>query len=332
VDGREIRGVKISTKSGNCVTIRNSRNITIRESEIGPCGTSAGPNHGIQIQNSTNVKIYDSYIHPEYRAKACCDTGDGILMDDSSAIVIQGNVIAFAESNIEAHKNVRNLRITGNFLLNPQGAFPRGQQIQAWHSQDITVEANYALASRERMYHLPENQEDAFNFGFADRVMVRGNYVRGGESKSGCAMITDEAADNVSFLDNVVVDTGQCGIGVASGKNAVVENNKVRIRNPVPEGGNTAVYVWKQDDPPCGPTRFANNIATTVRVDGTHSGYWDGGGCGPVTLVKNVWNEAALKLLEPVQKKMPAPAIPPRPFACAVVSPFTAKATCPAPK
>jgi len=332
VDGREIRGLRLTSQSGNCLTIRNSRNITIRESEIGPCGTTTGPHHGIQVLNSTGIKIYDNYIHPEHRAAKCCDSGNGILLDDSGEIAIQGNVIAFGESNIEVHQNVQHVTITGNFLLNPQGVFPRGQQVQAWHSHDITVENNYTLASREAKYKMPENQEDALSFGFSRQILVRGNYVRGGQSVSGCGIIADEAADAVHFQSNTVIDTGQCGIGVASGTSPIVEGNKIRIRNPVPNGGNTALYVWKQPTAPCGPTRIARNIATTVRADGTHSGWWNGGGCDPVTLVGNVWNAAALPLLEPIEVKLPAPAIPPRPFACAPASPFTTKPTCPAPR
>lgn len=321
---REYRGLKISTKSGSCVTIVNSTNITIRESQIGPCGTSSGLKHGISVQGSTGIRIYDSYIHPEHRATKCCDTGNGIFLTSTSDVTIQGNVIAFGESNVQAVKDVSGLKVIGNFLLNPQGPFPRGLQVQAWYSRDVLVEGNYTLSSNDPRYGFPQYQEDALNFGNGSGFVVRNNYVQGGTAVSGCGILADDGADDVLFENNAVLDTSGCGIGIASGVRQVVRGNKVLSRTPQPKAGNTALYVWKQyPQKPCGPTEIVNNIATTLRADGTQSGYWNGGGCDPVTLDGNVWDRRAQLLLEPVATKLPPPAIPPRPFACAARSPFT---------
>lgn len=325
-----LKNLRISTKTGSCITIFDSTNITIQESQIGPCGKEGGQKHGIKIEKSSGIQIYDSYIHPEHRAKECCDNGDAIFMENASKITIQGNVIAYGESNVEAVRNVQELKVVGNFLLNPQGVFPRGQHVQAWHSRDVLVENNYALSSRAAQYVMPENQEDALNFGFGNRFIARGNYLRGGQSVSGCAIMADEAASDSVFENNVAVDTGQCGIGIANGERNAIKGNKVLIRNPVPKAGNTAIYVWNQDPGPCGPTQILQNIATTLRTDGTHSGYWNGGGCEPVTLAGNVWNEAALRQLEPADRRLPPPLIPPQPFACAIRTPYTnQKSQCP---
>jgi hypothetical protein len=52
--------------------------ITIRNSEIGPCGSNA-----ISITGGTGIKILDNYIHAEVPAvlankAGCCDSGDNI--------------------------------------------------------------------------------------------------------------------------------------------------------------------------------------------------------------------------------------------------------------
>ncbi|MGH8651923.1 MAG: hypothetical protein ACREYE_06935 [Gammaproteobacteria bacterium] len=76
-------------------------------------------------------------------------------MTDSTTIHIQGNVIAYGESNIEAF-GVTDLDIIGNFLLNPRGDFPRGQNVQAWYgNSDVLVKGNYALASGDSKYLYP---------------------------------------------------------------------------------------------------------------------------------------------------------------------------------
>jgi len=322
-DGVVILNARITSTNGPCITIRNSRDVIIRNSEIGPCGTRGGQKHGIKINNSGYVSIIDSYIHPEYRAPRCCDTGNGVMIDDSYQIEIRGNVIAYSETNIEAHRNVNNLRVTGNFLLNPLGAFPRGQHVQAWYSQDVVVEDNYMLASRDEKYAFAEGQEDAINFGNGVRFTARNNYIRGGQGPGGCGVMADIGADETHVLNNVIVDTGNCAIGVASGVNNVIDGNRALVRNPVPGSGNTALYVWKQYDRPCGPTQVTNNISTTIRENGQHSGWWNGGGCGPVSLQDNVFNEAAKAMLDPVDLKHPAPMIPPKPQICAVNSPWT---------
>jgi hypothetical protein len=119
----------------------------------------------------------------------------------------------------------------------------------------------------------------------------------------------------MQFLNNTLVQTGQCGIGIASGLNQVVDGNRI-INDGLndPGVGNTALYVWNQYSPPCGPVRVSNNVAVLRRPDGSLSSFWRGGGCDPVTTANNVFDEAAVSQLWPVETKYPPPAIPPRSF------------------
>lgn len=71
-NNRVYSGLNITTtaKSGlDCIQIIDSTNITIENSQIGPCG-----GNGINIHNNTgttsNIQIYDSYIHPETHRNA----------------------------------------------------------------------------------------------------------------------------------------------------------------------------------------------------------------------------------------------------------------------
>ncbi len=91
-------------------------------------------------------------------------------------------------------------------------------------------------------------------------------------------------ANGAQFVNNILLDTGQCGIGIADGTNQVVDSNRVLNRTPVQGGGNTAIYVWKQYSSACGPVTVLNNIATETNTSGAQSGFWNGGGCEPVTL------------------------------------------------
>jgi Right handed beta helix region len=319
--GIVIDHLKISSSTGDCVTIQDSSNITVKNSDIGPCLGS-----GIRITGGNATKIFDNYIHPEAPLSPCCDKSDGIFATGTSGLVIQGNVIAYGETNVEVGKATA-VRLIGNFLLNPRNTLTgsRGQNFQSWNgSRDIAVENNYALASTDtRIYNFPEHQEDSVNFGKTDGVLARNNYISGGHSSSGCGLMADSGANNVRFIGNILVNTGQCGIGIADGINQVVEANRVANRTPVKGGGNTAIYVWKQYAPPCGAVTVRDNIATQLKPDGSESSFWNGGGCGSVRLSNNIWGSQAAMLLLPVEEQLPVPPVPPKPYELPAPSPYT---------
>jgi Right handed beta helix region len=323
---RTYANLRISSASGDCLQIVDSSDITINASQIGPCG-----GNGINVNGGREIRIYDSYIHPETRSPGCCDHNDGVLVQRAATVTIQGNVIAYGESNAEAPLSASGLTIVGNFLLNPRGPYPRGQNVQAWNASHVVVRNNYTLSSRDtRRFLYPDHQEDSINFGKGSDFRAEGNYVTGGHSRSGCGLIADDGANGVQLVGNRVVDSGQCGIGIASGTDQVVRGNKIINRNPVQGGGNTALYVWNEyKSVACGRVTVSENVATEIRKDGTQSGFWNGGGCDPVTLHANVWNEAAQRRLTPVRKKLPAPLIPPEPRRCVIESPYSTQTNWP---
>jgi hypothetical protein len=231
--------------------------------------------------------------------------------------------VAYNETNIELQSS-SDVKVIGNYLLNPLGPFPRGQQLQSWNnSRNITVEDNYTVASTDTSkYPFAADQEDAINFGFTDGITARNNYVVGGDSPSGCGIITDQAANNAKFVNNTLIRTGQCGIGLASGSNLLVDGNKIFNNTAIPGGGNTALYVWSQYSQSCGPVQITNNIVYGVKLTGSISSYWNGGGCGNVTYTGNIGGQEAFNLLTPEAQKLPPPAAPPKPSSCLAPAPF----------
>lgn len=334
--GTVINNFHITSTTGDCLTVTNSTNIIIENSEIGPCGTASVTTHGngITLKGNNGVYIYDDYIHSETASSQCCDHHDGLFGSQGNQnITIQGNVIAYGESNIEFTGANSMVTIFGNFLLNPRGPLPRGQNFQCWGTDsnhicsNISVKNNYALSSLDTTkYSYPENQEDSINFGYSSDAVVRNNYITGGHSHSGCGLIADDSADNMRFESNILLNTGQCGIGIADGTSQLVTGNKIYNTTPVPRGGNTAIYTWKQYRNPCGPTTVSNNVADMILSNGQHNAYWDGGGCN-VTLSGNVFNRAADSQLAPTSSVFPVPLIPPQPKHCVVSSPYTTNTT-----
>jgi nitrous oxidase accessory protein NosD len=298
-DGTVIDGVRVSSEDGDCITIRDSSNITVRNSVIGPC---AG--RGIWVDGGSEISIIGNQIQTQYKPAECCDTGNGVYARLTSAITIDSNDIAYSESNVQLN-GVTNAVVSNNTLANPLGPFPRGQQIQIAgsfgvpDSQDVLIEGNRLIASQGLEYNFKENQEDAINVYHAHNVTVRENDVQGGRSPSGCGILVDDSSNEAKILNNRVYNTAQCGIGIANGLNHVVDGNRVLLTEEVPEAGNTAIYTWSQYPAPCGGVAVTNNVATFLRADGVHSGFYDGGGCEPVTLNNNTFDEAAYAILVP---------------------------------
>jgi len=140
-NGRVISGLNVSSTTGPCVQIINSRNVTIEGSNIGPCGVnnSTANSWGIYISGGGNLNIHDNYIHVENRASRCGHTHDGIFITNKASGVAIQNVIAYGQSNIMTW-DASDISVIGNFLLNPRGsaACPGdaanlgGTQFQAW--------------------------------------------------------------------------------------------------------------------------------------------------------------------------------------------------------
>lgn len=325
--GTIIENVQITSSSGDCIRINNSRNITIRNSEIGPCG-----GNGIRIIGGTDIRIVDSYIHPETQSPGCCDHNDGIFALETANLWIQGNVIAYGESNIEVHGGAT-VMVKGNFLLNPRGPFPRGNNFQCWsHSgpnspecTNVTVDNNYVLSSTDPRFLYPEATQDSIGFGFTQGAQVTNNFIAGGHSRSGCGLIADRNANDTVFSNNRLLDVGQCGIGIADGIKHVVDGNKVLNRTPVPGAGNQGIYVWRSyhEKGNCADSTVTNNISLAYKPDGSKSGFWKGPGCDPLRQENNQFAANASGSLRHVDEIFRPPLIPPEPFACVATSPYS---------
>ena len=319
-----IQNQKITSSTGDCVVIANGANVTIRASEIGPCKGNA-----IRISGGRQIYIYDNYIHPEGPISGCCDNSDAVFASGVAGITIQGNVIAYGEANIEVQRSSAVL-VRGNLLINPRNGGSRGQQFQCSDNcSGVVVEGNYMIASLDTAkYKMAAAQEDAINLiggqtGPTTDITVKENYISGGFSRSGCGVLSDTGVRELRILNNILVDSGQCGIGVASGVDVTITGNRVRNANPIDGGGNAGLYVWSQYKTACRTVLIANNVISSVNTRGADSSYWNGGGCEGVKTTGNVVGESALSQLTPVSIALPPPLAPPIPYSCAIESPFT---------
>src|SRR5579863_4409275 len=242
--GTVVTGLNISTTSGPCIQIINSTNITIEQSQIGPCGTNASTtaSQGIYVSGSS-ANIYDNYIHVENQAATCNDDShDNIFITNSSNNVnIQGNVIAYGEANIKVEGASSNVSAIGNFLLNPRGVLScgnsdnvGGDQFQSWGASptqpntSMTV-SNNSTVSAKTGYLYPANSSDQINFGNTSGIIAQNNWVNGAQYANACGITIDYGSNSAQITGNIVNNTYNCGIAIATGTNHWVSANKVLI-------------------------------------------------------------------------------------------------------
>jgi hypothetical protein len=351
-NGTVISGLRITSTSGPCVQIINSTNITIKGSDIGPCGTnnSTSDSRGVYISGSTGVNLYDNYIHVENLASGCCDTHDNVHVLSSTSVNIKGNVIAYGETNVAVISSAASdqICIFGNFLLNPRGPFPRGQNVQVYGSDsshlntNITVSSNYTLSSTDTAKYLfAAVQEDSVSFGFSGPSnTVDANYLSGGTSNSGCGVTFDTGVTGGSITNNIAPQYN-CGVQVTSGQNVTLTGNKVLSLSGGVNGAGVIAATFGSGNV-CSTLTISNNISFAQAGAGTpnNGGYYTDAGCTGITLSGNTFDPgyggctpgvdcAAYAALYPMDTTNPPPLIPPQPYSCVALSPYSTQKNAP---
>jgi hypothetical protein len=341
-NGQTFSNYRISTTSGPCVHAVGASNITISNSNIGPCGVAGNADaEGIRFMGGTGNKVFDSYIHVESTtATAGVETHAGIWADGSTNLTAQGNVIAYTGTGIVADGTngtgtATGLVAIGNYILNSRGGTGSGggsylgSGIEAVDTSDPTIANNYIYQCVTSGNGVPcvggpylwdEKVEDNINLFHTDNAVVQQNYIVGGHSCSGDAFTIDLGANSNQALDNIVIGS-QGGMQIGSGTNNVMSGNKVfQQQNMCNQDAPFAVMNDYPGTYACGPSTLTNNYGwNTARG----SGFWSSGGCGTVIQSGNNFTSSATSALLPIATMLAPPLIPPLPKNCVVKSPYT---------
>lgn len=127
-------------------------------------------------------------------------------------------------------------------------------------------------------------------------VIARNHFQGSGwRSPSGAGIIVgDGGGDHVVVRDNVLVDVGQVGIGIAGGSDIRVVRNTVY--GPRRSRSNVGIYVWAQGAS-CARVRVAHNVIDFTKSTGEPAEFWDAGNCGPVSGAAT--NRSGVRILRP---------------------------------
>lgn len=280
--GQVIENVHVTTAHGPCIIVEGVSGVTIRDSEIGPCGSDGDTDtQGIEVRFASDVKILRNVIH---------DVSTGVYVMGSSHPIVMDR----------------------NYVYNVRGPLPRGQMIQMngveGGSSGSKVTCNVSDAKpgmRHGALHgnTAAGIEDHINLfgspGLAhEPTEIAYNRLRGGSkvSTSGSGIMMGEGGGGrLNVHDNTIVDVVNAGAGIAGGGDIRFHGNRIYMHHSAGVFVNVGLYVWGQDGASCaGGHLLSDNRIWTTTSSGALNPFWNDGNCEPVTMSGNVLGDTSL--------------------------------------
>lgn len=357
-DGQTFNNYRISTTSGPCIVLDGVTNVTIENSNIGPCGTnnSSSDSNGIEIDGGSGVNIYDSYIHIQNIGSGGdnlnpTNTHYNIWGNGATNVTVQGNVIMYGSRNVILSSGSNGWVVNGNFIAQPRGGDGGGNNFQAADSWNELLENNYVLScdignSDTHQPACPSNflyTEDEFNdnvsFWYSSAPggnagTVSGNYVAGGYGATGSGIDADQDANGLTVTNNTVLEVANVEIIQNSGTGFVLSGNKVWSNNAAPNSDLTGMVNQNDGVGTTSCSTLTNNAANTWGGAASPNGYWGNITCSTDSgnSFGSDWSGLTSDMTAAqVMTQVPPPAIPPLPKNCVVKSPYsnnTSKPSC----
>lgn len=251
-----IDGLEISS-SGNeiCIALYNCENVVIKNSKFGPSPRA----RAIHLEKCKNVTIIDCTFE---------NVQTGLRAESSQGVKFEYNDVT---NLIGTLKGSNELGIMVQFI-NASGA---GNSISYNVCENFPGES-----STEDVISLWRSN------GTADSpIRVKGNWIRGGgpSDSSGGILIGDGGGSYQIAEDNILVDPGQYGIGVAGGHNMILRNNKVFGKKQYFSNVGMQVCNWYEKEGVQSHTITAeNNILNYRNKNGQVNNWWYAGNTGTV--------------------------------------------------
>lgn len=210
-------------KKSSPVTYYNKKNVVIEGLDFSDLSTTA-----ITLNNCSNVtirncKFKNNLVKPSIYAYRSSDV---TVTNNTFENVHQGFVVGESYDNIKFEYNdVKN--IVGTLY----GGSPFSQAVQVLKSNGAGYSISYNAIENISGKSAPEDIINIYqsNGTVSSPITIKGNWIRGGgpSASGGGIMMGDWGGSNQIAEDNILVNPGMYGIGIAGGKNNKIRNNKV---------------------------------------------------------------------------------------------------------
>ena len=283
-------GLRIGNFKGYCIEIRNSENIQIIQSDIGPCWLS-----GIKIESSSNIVIRGNYIHGTGQSMIAYEWGSNVDGYDVRNLLVEQNRLEGGASGVYAKKSTQ-LVVRHNQIFDVKGPFPRGQFVQFTQAYGG---GNRVFCNVGEQTSLELFSEDKINMWKSsglpeDPIIIAYNKLRGtGRSVTSSAInIGDAGGSYIHAFKNIIVGGGNAGLIIPGGHDLAFTDNIV-FSAPADWKGKYSVpaYAWDvYKSGECYSHTIANNQFLWYDGAGNLAGFLNGNDCEPIAgLETNDW-------------------------------------------
>jgi len=233
----------------------------------------------ITLKNCSNIRITGNKIFNS--------TSVGIYLYRCEDVIIDHNYITNVSTGVYVQQtNGGGIIITDNQFLNMVGPLPRGQFVQFnnVNGPRCVIANNLCENIIGQSY-----AEDAISLycsnGTAESpITVKNNRIRGGgPSKTGGGIALGDAGGSHQLVENnLLVNPGQYGIGVAGGTDMRILNNKIYAKRNT--FTNVGISVWNQytRTSGCAMIVVRGNEVNWTNSKGALNPAWNNGNCGTV--------------------------------------------------
>lgn len=265
-----IEGLEIGNTTNHCITLWNCSNVTIRNCKFGPSVAVLG----VYLSGCSNVTITNCTFEN----------------------LSSGMIASLCTGNIKFEYNdVKN-------ILGPSkgGASSWGQMVQFIRVTGAGNSVSYNACENVAGQSAPEdiiNINDGSS-GTADSpIRIANNWIRGGgPSNSGGGICLGDVGGSYCLVENnILIDPGQYGIGVAGGHDHVIRNNKVYGRQQA--FTNVGISAWNQYTSVSATygITISNNEVNFTNKDGVLNNWWIADNVGTIAGMSTTVYNANLK-------------------------------------
>lgn len=215
-----IEGLEISATDTYCLVLWGGENITIKN-----CKFTSAPNmRAVYLENCKNVTLVDCYFENVYAGilAQLCNTNIKIEYND--------------------FKNIRGQLDGDSYFAN------------AVHFDRVSGSGNsisYNAIENIKGESSPEDNIALFQSNGTPEspIMVKGNWIRGGgpNHSGGGINLGDWGGSYQIAEDNILVNPGQVGMGMAGGHDLTIRNNKIYAKQQSFTNVGIAIINWTSD-------------------------------------------------------------------------------------
>ena len=210
----------------------------------------------ISVNSCENLVIENNFLHDT--------SGNGIEIFGSTNVIIRNNRMESISTGVYALKS-SGIQVINNDIRNVRGPFPRGQFVQFNDCKGVSNKINHNSFQNIEGQSYGEDAINLFNSHgtVGSPIEIKGNWIKNfTPSRTGGGIMTgDRGGSYITVADNILEDNGPYGygIGIASGHDIIIENNKLIGRNKLYQYVPIFMNNMYAENQPCYENTIRNN-------------------------------------------------------------------------